>query len=98
MDARGKLASIFSINDVQSVLFSPDIEPLIVMKDIGTSNIIATSPSEDLNSVMKKFTLKNIDNLPVVADGDSGELLGMLSRKEVIACYNDRVQEMKAKK
>ncbi|MFO7707066.1 MAG: chloride channel protein [Desulfobacterales bacterium] len=97
MDAQGRLKSIFSINDVRAVLFSPDIERLVVMKDIGTSDIIATTPSEDLNSVLKKFTVKNIDSLPVVADADPGDLIGMLSRREVIAYYNERLQEMKAR-
>lgn len=96
MDQQGKLARIFSVNDVRSVLFAPGIGQLVVMKDIGTSEIITTSPSEDLNSVMKKFTVKNIDSLPVVRDDDPQELIGMLTRREVIAYYNQRVEDMKA--
>jgi chloride channel protein, CIC family len=96
MDAHGKLARIFSINDVRSVLFAPGIGNLVVMKDIGTSEIITASPSEDLNSVLKKFTVKNIDSLPVVRDDDARELIGMLNRREVIAYYNRRVEKMKA--
>jgi CIC family chloride channel protein len=96
MDEHGKLARIFSINDIRSVLFSPGIGRLVVMKDIGTSDIITTAPSEDLNSVLKKFTVKNIDSLPVVRDDDSRELIGMLNRREVIAYYNQKVDEMKA--
>jgi chloride channel protein, CIC family len=95
-DSRGKLARIFSINDVRGVLFEPGIEDLVVMRDIGTSDVIVATPSEDLNSVLKKFTVKNIDSLPVVADEDPAELIGMLSRRDVIAYYNERVQEMKA--
>ncbi len=53
------------------------------------------SLAQDLNSLLKKFTVKNIDSLPVVADDDPGELIGMLNRREVIAYYNDRVQKMK---
>jgi CIC family chloride channel protein len=96
MNREGKLTGIFSINDVRSVLFSAGIGQLVVMKDIGTSNIITTTPSEDLNSVLKKFTVKNIDSLPVVADEDHRDLIGLLNRREVIAYYNERVQEMKA--
>ena len=96
VDQDGKLSSIFSINDVRAVLFSPGIDRLIVMKDIGTSEIITATLSEDLNSVLQKFTVKNIDSLPVVHDDDAGELIGMLNRREVIAYYNKRVQEMKA--
>lgn len=95
MDASGRLSGIFSINDVRGVLFAPEIEHLVVMKDIGTSDIIKTSPSEDLNTVLRKFTTKNIDSLPVVSDEDAGKLIGMLNRREVIAFYNQKVAEMK---
>ena len=96
MDQHKRLSSIFSINDVRGVLFSPEIEGLVVMKDIGTSDIIVTTPAEDLNLVLRKFTTKNIDSLPVVKADDHTELIGMLNRREVIAFYNQQIQKMKA--
>ena len=57
--------------------------------------IIVTTPADDLNSVFQKFTQKNIDSLPVVRDEDHGILIGMLNRREVIAFYNDKIQELK---
>lgn len=96
VDSDGKFCSIFSINDVRAVLFSREIEPLVVMKDVGTSDIIATTPSEDLNTVLQKFTIKNIDSLPVVKEEDPRALIGMLSRREVIAYYNEQIQRAKA--
>lgn len=98
VDGQGRMVSIFSINDVRGVLFSPEIEHLVVMKDIGTSEIIKTTPAEDLNSVLKKFTTKNIDSLPVVHEEDNGKLIGMLNRREVIAFYNQKVAEIKTTK
>ncbi|MEJ2095896.1 MAG: chloride channel protein [Deltaproteobacteria bacterium] len=98
MDQDGRLISIFSINDVRAVLFAESIENLVRMKDIGTTDIITTSPAEDLNSVLQKFTIRNIDSIPVVADDDPGKLIGMLNRREVIAYYNERIQEMKQQK
>ena len=95
MDQNQRLVSIFSINDVRAVLFSQEIEKLVVMKDIGTSSIIVTTPSEDLNTVLQKFTIRNIDSLPVVKDEDHAILLVMLRRREVIAFYNEQVNKMK---
>jgi CIC family chloride channel protein len=95
MDQNKRLSSIFSINDVRGVLFSQEIEGLVVMKDIGTSDIIVTTPAEDLNTVLTKFTTKNIDSLPVVKAEDHKELIGMLNRREVIAFYNQQVQKLK---
>jgi len=68
---------------------------LVMMKDIGTSDMIVTTLSDDLNSVLKKFTTKNIDSLPVVQEDDHGILIGMLRRREVISFYNEQVKKMK---
>ena len=95
MDQKKRLSGIFSSTDIREVLFSQDIGRLVVMKDIAVSNIIVATPSEDLNSVLQKFTVKNIESLPVVEDKDHGILIGMLNRREVISFYNDRIQHMK---
>jgi CIC family chloride channel protein len=95
MDQNKRLSGIFSSTDIREVLFSQDIEHLVVMKDIAVSDIIVATPSEDLNSVLQKFTVKNIESLPVVQDEDHGILIGMLNRREVISFYNNRIQHMK---
>ncbi|MFP4474554.1 MAG: chloride channel protein [Desulfatibacillaceae bacterium] len=95
IDESRHLTGIFSSTDVRGVLFEPDIEPLVVMKDIAIPDIITARPSDDLNMVMRNFTLKNIDSLPVVAEDDPRQLLGFLNRREVIAYYNHRVEEIK---
>jgi CIC family chloride channel protein len=97
MDQKEKLVGIFSSTDIRSVLFSRDIEHLVVMKDVGASDIIVVTQSDDLNTVLQKFTTKNIDSLPVVKDDDHQILIGMLNRREVISFYNQQIQEMKNK-
>ena len=67
------------------------------MKDIANPDVIVTTPSEDLNEVLKKFTTRNIQRLPVVKDDDHTVLLGMLDRREVIQYYNQRVEEIKSR-
>ena len=91
-----KLTGIFSINDIRGILFDPGIGDLVVMKDISNPDIIVTTPSEDLNEVLKKFTVRNLHRLPVVKEEDHTILIGMLDRKEVIQHYNQRVQEIKS--
>lgn len=93
VNEQGKLSGIFSSNDFRGVIFSSEIEELVLVNDIANKNIISTTLSEDLHTVMNKFTRKNIDSLPVVAEDDPGELLGMLRRREVIAFYNQKVEQ-----
>jgi CIC family chloride channel protein len=95
VDQYDRLTGIFSSTDIRSVLFTRGIGQLVVMNDIATFDIILTTPSEDLNAVLQKFTIKNIDSLPVVKDDDHGLLIGMLNRREVISYYNEQVQKMK---
>ncbi|RZB36843.1 MAG: chloride channel protein, CIC family [Desulfobacteraceae bacterium Eth-SRB2] len=95
VDQYDRLTGIFSSTDIRSVLFTRGIGQLVVMNDIATFDIILTTPSEDLNSVLQKFTIKNIDSLPVVKDDDHGILIGMLNRREVISYYNEQVHKMK---
>ncbi len=97
VDHLKRLVGIFSSTDIRAILFSREIGNLVVMNDVATSDIILTTPSEDLNSVLLKFTIKNIDSLPVVSDEDHGILIGMLNRREVIAYYNEQVQKRKSK-
>ncbi|NVL89731.1 MAG: chloride channel protein [Desulfobacterales bacterium] len=91
-----RLTGIFSINDVRGIIFDQEISDLVVMKDIANPDIIATTPSEDLNEVLKKFTIRNLHRLPVVKDEDHMVLLGMLDRREVIQYYNQRVEQIKS--
>ncbi len=89
------LTGIFSINDIRGIIFEPGLGDLVVMKDVANTGIISTTPSEDLNEVLKKFTIRNIQRLPVVKDEDHRVLIGMLDRREVIQYYNERVEEIK---
>lgn len=95
VDDDKRLTGIFSINDIRSVIFSSSIENLVLMKDIATSDLIVATPSEDLNAVLKKFTTKNIDGIPVVEEDDPQIVIGMLYRREVIGFYNEKVEQMK---
>ncbi|MBW2603619.1 MAG: chloride channel protein [Deltaproteobacteria bacterium] len=97
VDQFKRLVGIFSSTDIRAVLFTRGIGKLVVMNDVATFDIILTTPSEDLNSVLQKFTIKNIDSLPVVDDDDHGILVGMLNRREVIAYYNEQIQHMKSR-
>ena len=95
VDRDGKLSGIFSINDIRQCLFEDDLGPLVIMRDIALKDVIPTHPSEDINTLLKKFTVKNIDRIPVVSDDDPRQILGMISRREVIDFYNRAVDEVK---
>jgi CIC family chloride channel protein len=95
VDHQGRLIRICSINDVRGEFFTTDGKTTKRMENFGTAQIITTNPAEDLNSVLHKFTIKNLDSLPVVENNEQNVLIGMLNRREVISFYNARVRELK---
>ncbi len=96
VNRQGKLSGIFSVNDIRQCLFDDkDIGNLVLMRDVARRDVITTSPSEDINSLLHKFTIRNIDQIPVVSDDDPQNFLGMISRREVIAFYNEALHRLK---
>ncbi|WDP88238.1 MAG: chloride channel protein [Desulfobacter sp.] len=95
MDEKGAFSGIFSSTDIREVIFTSHLEDLVVMKDIMISDLISTTPSEDLNTVLLKLTQKNIDALPVVKENDKGAFIGMIYRRDIIAHYNYHVTKIK---
>jgi CIC family chloride channel protein len=91
VDGQEHMIGIFSVNDVREFLFEPGLDSLVVMAELGTKEVISTTLDEDLNTVLSKVTVKNIDSIPVVRKDDPSMVLGMLSRRTIIDFYNKRL-------
>lgn len=91
LDDEDRLVGVFSFNDIRRFLRNESVWDLMVARDVMTTPVIAVTPADDLTAVMRRFTLKNIDELPVVDTDDPTRLLGMLRRREVIAAYNEHI-------
>ena len=97
VDDQGRMVGIFSSDDVRSYLYDETIWKLAVARDVmvGAGHVVSVTPEDNLNSVLKRFTSRNLDELPVLSMKEPGKLLGMLRRKETIAYYNRRLVELK---
>ncbi|MBU3952045.1 MAG: chloride channel protein, partial [Proteobacteria bacterium] len=95
MNGKGDFSGIFSSTDIREVIFNSHLEELVVMKDIMISDLIITTPSEDLNTVLLKLTQKNIDALPVVDEDNHANFLGLIYRRDIISHYNDHIKKIR---
>lgn len=95
VDAEGSLVGIFSTDDVRSYLYDDAVWPLAVARDIMTTNLVSVTMDDDLNTALRYFAERNLDELPVLAPDSPGKLLGMLHRKELIAVYHQRLLDEK---
>lgn len=96
INAQGEMTGIFSINDFRGFLFETDLSDLVVMKDLAQGQVVTTNLFEDLNEVLKKVTIKNLRQIPVVDDKNPKRLIGMLDRRDIIKTYNQKVEIFKS--
>jgi CIC family chloride channel protein len=95
VDGDEKLVGIFSLRDLRSVLTGDGGGPLVVAADLASTPVLTVTPEDDLHTALRRFTQKNIDSLPVVEVDDPGKIVGMLSRKDLIAAYHHRTTELR---
>ncbi|MFA5354693.1 MAG: chloride channel protein, partial [Thermodesulfovibrionales bacterium] len=91
MDHDGLLRGIVSFQDVRPILFLEKVKDLVMAGEIATEELIVLFPEHDLNEAMKRFSLKDIDEIPVVDAAAPRKLIGMVSRGDVISAYNREI-------
>lgn len=95
VDEKKRLVGIFSSRDVRRYIYDEAVWDVVIAKDFMVHDVLSVTPDDTLNTAMRRFTRKNIDELPVVDPTDPQKILGMLRRKEVIASYNERLEQLK---
>jgi CIC family chloride channel protein len=91
LNKAGEMLGIVSIQDVRPALFEDRTKRVVTAKQIATEDLITLKPGDDLNTAMAKFTLKDIDELPVVDEFNPKRIVAMLRRKDIMAAYNKEV-------
>lgn len=88
VDEKGNLTGIISIQDFREWIFEESIKDLVVVKKIATLNVVTATPDDTFYTVFKKWEKKPVEILPVIESTSSRKIVGVLSRKNVIAAYN----------
>ena len=95
VDAAGRLTGIISISDVRRVMLDQELHNLVVAKDMATDHVLTVTPGDDLKTALRMMTKAEIRELPIVDPGDPGKLISMISRKDIIRTYYDRIEKIK---
>ncbi|MCK5688123.1 chloride channel protein [Myxococcota bacterium] len=90
-NSEGKMVGIFSLNDIREFMYDDSIWDIAIAADIAVKNVLRVTPDDDLNTAIRRFTRRNIDELPVVKSDDRDVVVGLLRRKEVIDIYNRKL-------
>ncbi len=91
LNADNKLAGILSFNDYSEAIFDEDLKHLVVAKDLATSDVVTVSSNDNLYTALEKISRKDFATLPVVSAHDPGQLVGIVSRRDIIGAYDKAV-------
>ncbi len=95
VDARERLSGIFSLRDVRPALLGSDWGPLVVADDLASRPIVSVNPEDDLHTALRRLTELNTEEVPVVAHDDPTRLIGLLSRRELVAAYTAQIEALR---
>lgn len=88
INTQGELTGIISVQDFMGVVFERDLMNLVVVKELATTDVITAHADEDLDQTMRKIGYRNIEQLPVVDRVTHRKLVGIISRRDIVAAYN----------
>jgi CIC family chloride channel protein len=95
VDPEGRFVGIFSAHDVREHTYDDALHRLVVAADIMTVDPIVLTPDDDLHAALERFSLKNLDELPVVESANEARLVGMLRRRAITRAYNERLKQLR---
>lgn len=91
LDSQKRLCGILSFNDYHEALHDEDLTNLVVAKDLCTSNVVTVSSNDNLYTALEKISRRDFSTLPVVSANDPHDLVGIVTRRDIIGTYEKAV-------
>jgi CIC family chloride channel protein len=93
VDTQGELQGVILFDDIRLFFTERNLpRQAVVAQDLLTPNLVTVHPDEDLMSALRKFRETLQVELVVVERENPRRVVGVLSRRDVLSTYQDRVQ------
>jgi len=92
VDAEGRAMGVVSLEDVRSYYYQSELGRLVIAGDIDRP-IESITPESDLNHALQKLVQAEFEEYPVTEEGDPKKVVGLISRRDLLAAYRKRFQE-----
>jgi CIC family chloride channel protein len=67
------------------------IEDLVIVKDLMGEVQVTVQSGENLRTALVKFSLQDVDTLPVVDQDDPKKLVGVLRKGDLVSMYDRKL-------
>jgi len=88
LDHTGKLTGILSFNNYRDAIFNKDLKELVIARDLATTNLVTVTMDNNLYDALELIKQKDFSIMPVVSSEDASQLMGVLSRRDIIGAYD----------
>ena len=85
---KGELTGVLSFLDYNTTFFNEDLKDLVVVKDLATKDVVTISVDDNIFNALEQITLRDFSILPVVSPNNPLQLLGVLTRKDILDAYD----------
>ncbi len=85
VDARGELAGIVTLQDLERAIAGGIVEGSVA--DISTREVITAYPDESLGEALGHLKLQDVGRIPVVDRWNPTHMLGVLRRSDILTAY-----------
>lgn len=90
-DHAGQMVGIISLQDVKNILHDEELRINASVGNICAREVITLTPDDDLYTAMTLFTVKGIEEIPVIENEHARWVVGMLKRRDAVTSYNREV-------
>jgi len=87
LDENSRLHGIISVSDLDRARSRPDAETLSV-GEIATRSLLTVFPDNVMWVALERMGSRDLSSLPVVDRADSGKILGVIRRRDIVRAYN----------
>jgi CIC family chloride channel protein len=84
VDRENRLLGAISLHDVKTFLDRPELESVVIAADIMDEDFPRVARTEGMNEALRKFAEAKSERLPVVDNLHSRQLIGSISKTDII--------------
>jgi CIC family chloride channel protein len=92
LDAQERLAGIVSVTDLEQAIVEGEMSGRTVA-DVMTRAVVTCTPEEPLRHAFRRFTERDVYQIPVLDPQDGGKVAGVLRRTEMMWAYKELADE-----
>jgi CIC family chloride channel protein len=95
VDRESRLIGIISMTDLRRAMADTGLHDLLIAKDLAMEGVRTVTEDDSLNTALQLMDRLDVRELPVVSEADPDRVNSMVSRKDIVAAYQNEIERSK---